>query len=181
MARLYGMAIDLRACLGCGTCIAACMTENESFGYSRCRVTEETNGVWPKLKVQFFSERCNNCGDAPCVPVCPTGASHKAAHGIVGIDQSICTGCRACMAACPYDSRFMNAGGVASKCDFCWPRVENGLPPFCVSQCPAQAMSFGDCNDAGGEFRRLLDNRRFRVRRPEFGTRPRVFYLEPNE
>jgi Fe-S-cluster-containing dehydrogenase component len=178
MARRYAMAIDLRTCLGCAGCVIACMTENESFGYSRCRVTEETRGNWPKPDVSIYSERCNHCTDPPCVPVCPTGASHVAEHGLVEIDQSICTGCKTCMAACPYDSRFLNASGVASKCSFCSPRLEKGLPPFCVSQCPSRAMVFGDLNDANSEIRKLLDRRPYRVRKPESGTRPHVFYLE---
>lgn len=82
------------------------------------------------------------------------------------------------MAACPYDSRFLNANGVASKCNFCSPRLEKGLPPFCVSQCTSKAMLFGDLNDAGSEIRKLLDSRPSRVRKPEAGTRPHVFYLE---
>ena len=180
MTRRYAMAIDLRTCLGCAGCVIGCMTENESPGYSRCRVTEETRGDWPKPKLFIYSERCNHCGDPPCVPVCPTGASHMAEHGLVKIDQTICTGCKACIAACPYDSRFLNASGVASKCTFCSPRLEQGLLPFCVSQCPSRAMVFGDLNDAGGELRKLLASRRYRVRKPESGTRPHVFYLEAN-
>ncbi len=178
MARQYAMAIDLQTCFGCAGCVVACMTENESFGYSRCRVTEETRGAWPRPELLIYSERCNHCGSPPCVPVCPTGASHKGEDGLVAIDQSICTGCKACMAACPYDSRFLNANGVASKCTFCYPRVEKGLAPFCVSQCPSRAMVFGDLNDAGSEIRKLLDSRHYHVRKPEAGTRPHVFYLE---
>ena len=101
-------------------------------------------------------------------------------HGLIKIDQSICTGCKACIAACPYDSRFLNASGVASKCTFCSPWLEKGLLPFCVSQCPSRAMVFGDLNDPGGELRKLLDSRRHSVRKPESGTRPHVFYLEAN-
>ena len=178
MARRYAMAIDLRTCMGCGACIVACMTENETFGYSRCRVTEETTGEWPKLELSLYSERCNHCDEAPCVPVCPTGASHKASHGLVAIDQSICTGCKACMLACPYNSRFLNEKGVASKCNFCSPRLEKGLPSFCVSQCPSQAMVIGDLNEPGSEIRKLLDSHSYRVRNPRAGTRPHVFYLE---
>ena len=53
MARRYAMAIDLRTCLGCGGCVVACMTENERFGYSRCRVTEEVRGSWPRPEISF--------------------------------------------------------------------------------------------------------------------------------
>jgi Fe-S-cluster-containing dehydrogenase component len=32
----------------------------------------------------------------------------KRADGIVDFDKSICIGCKACMAACPYDAIFIN-------------------------------------------------------------------------
>jgi Fe-S-cluster-containing dehydrogenase component len=178
MTRRYAMAIDLRICVGCAGCVVACMTENETFGYSRCRITEETGGAWPSPEVSIYSERCNHCDHPPCVPVCPTGASHKGEHGLVAINQSLCTGCKACMAACPYDSRFLAASGVASKCTFCAPRLQEGLQPFCVSHCPSRAMTFGDLNDPDSELRRLLASRRSRVRKPESGARPHVFYVE---
>jgi Fe-S-cluster-containing dehydrogenase component len=178
MTRRYAMAIDLRTCLGCAGCVVACMTENESFGYSRCRVTEEARGDWPNPEIRIYSERCNHCDDPPCVPVCPTGASRKGEDGLVEVEQSICTGCKACMAACPYDSRFLGASGVASKCTFCSPRLAKGLTPFCVAQCPSRAMTVGDLNDANSEIRKLLESHRYRVRKPESGVRPHVFYLE---
>lgn len=178
MARRFAMAIDLKTCVGCAACVVACMNQNESFGYSRCRVTEHVMGVYPDLRLEIFSERCNHCEIAPCVPVCPTGASHYSAHGLVEVDQRKCTGCRACVAACPYDARFPGRDGTASKCDFCEPLVHQGREPACVAQCPTRAMVFGDVNEARSEIRRLLDARKARVRKPEAGTRPHVFYLE---
>ena len=181
MPRRYAMAIDLRLCMGCAGCVAACMSENESFGYSRCRVVEEVRGSWPQPSMLAFSERCNHCGEPACVPVCPTGASRRGPDGLVLIDQSLCTGCKACSAACPYNARFLNREGVASKCDFCKALVTRGEEPFCVSQCPVEAMTFGDLNDPESRIRKLLAARRARVRKPQTGLRPHVFYLEARQ
>jgi Fe-S-cluster-containing dehydrogenase component len=41
-----------------------------------------------------FPKSCLHCDDAPCVTVCPTGASHKRAEdGIVLVDEDMCIGC----------------------------------------------------------------------------------------
>ena len=43
---------------------------------------------------------------APCVTVCPTGASYKRAEdGIVLVNENACIGCGLCAWACPYGAR----------------------------------------------------------------------------
>jgi hypothetical protein len=39
-------------------------------------------------------------------------------------------------------------------------------------------MTVGDLNDANSDIRKLLGSHRYRVRKPESGSRPHVFYLE---
>lgn len=175
----YAMAIDLRTCMGCASCVVACKVANRvEDGYSRCRVMERVGGEFPTLQLTLYSERCNQCGDAPCVTNCPTGASHYAEGGIVAVDPSRCTGCKACLAACPYDARFINGQGVAEKCDFCLARLRRGEEPACVATCPSRAMIFGDLDDPASEISRTLAARPHRALLPEAGTRPHVFYLE---
>jgi Fe-S-cluster-containing dehydrogenase component len=54
----------------------------------------------------------------------------KRADGIVDFDKSICIGCKACMAACPYDAIFINPEDhSAEKCNFCAHRIDVGLEP----------------------------------------------------
>jgi Fe-S-cluster-containing dehydrogenase component len=175
----YAMAIDLRTCMGCASCVVACKVANDvDDGLSRCRVTERLRGEFPALQLTLYSERCNHCGEAPCVSNCPTGASHYAEGGIVAVDAARCTGCKACLAACPYDARFINRRGVAEKCDFCLERLRRGEEPVCVATCPSRAMLFGDLDDPSSEISRTLAARPHRPLLAEAGTRPHVFYLE---
>lgn len=178
MAR-YAMAIDLKTCMACAACIVACKVENRvEEAHARCRVVQVVQGDFPALRLELYSERCNQCSDAPCVTNCPTGASHYAGGGIVLVDESRCTGCKACVASCPYDARFINQRGYAEKCTFCVHRVLAGGEPACVSTCPSRAMVFGDADDPGSEIAGLLASRGHRALLPEAGTRPNVFYLE---
>ena len=44
------------------------------------------------------------------------------------VDAEKCTGCKACIAACPYDARLiMHPQGYIDKCTFCHHRLEQGL------------------------------------------------------
>ncbi len=92
--------------------------------------------------------------------------------------QEECIGCKACVASCPYDARFIHPDGYADKCTFCIHRVEQGLPPACVAVCPTHCMYFGDLDDPQSEVSRLLASRKHHSLLPEAGTRPRIFYLE---
>ena len=88
---------------------------------------------------------CNHCADAPCIPVCPVGATYQRADGIVVVDADKCVGCAYCVQACPYDARFVNhVTQKADKCTFCAHRVEAGLLPACVETCVGGARLFGD-------------------------------------
>ena len=99
MAR-YAMAIDLSACVGCAACAVACKLENEvPPGVSRLWIRLEESGTFPDLSMQYRPEQCMQCEDPPCVPVCPTGASHVNSDGIVLVDAETCIACGACIAA----------------------------------------------------------------------------------
>ena len=115
---------------------------------------------------------------APCVSACPTGASHYASGGVVLVNPDKCTGCKACMAACPYDARYVHPDGYADKCTLCIHRVEQGQDPACVSVCPTRCMHFGDLDDPESQVSRLLVSRKAHQVLPEAGTKPRIFYLE---
>ena len=111
--------------------------------------------------------------------MCPTGASHYwKGTNIVLVDPNKCTGCKACIAACPYDARLiMHPGGYIDKCTFCSHRVEKGLDPACVSTCPTHCMHFGLLDDPSSNVSELLRTREYKVLAPETGNQPNVYYL----
>lgn len=174
----YAMAIDTRRCVGCSACVLACKAENRlEAGHVRSWIAAETRGTYPHLAMEIRSERCNQCDDSPCVTNCPTGASWTADGGIVLVDRDLCTGCKACIAACPYGARTITSKGTADKCTFCFHRVAKGELPACVSNCPTKAMVFGDLNDPDSEIACVLRERQSHVLQPEMGTKPNVYYL----
>jgi ferredoxin/predicted membrane protein len=101
----------------------------------------------------------------------------KRADGIVDFDKSICIGCKACMAACPYDAIFINPEDhSAEKCNFCAHRIDVGLEPACVVVCPTQAILIGDMNDQTSYVAQIVNREAVNVRRPEKETLPKLFY-----
>jgi formate-dependent nitrite reductase membrane component NrfD/ferredoxin len=101
----------------------------------------------------------------------------KRADGIVDFDKSICIGCKACMAACPYDAIFINPEDhSAEKCNFCAHRIDMQLEPACVVVCPTQAILVGDMNDSDSYVAQIINRDTVAVRRPEKETLPKLFY-----
>jgi Fe-S-cluster-containing dehydrogenase component len=173
------MAIDTRLCVGCMDCVVACKTENQvPEGFNRDWIAYDTRGAFPTLQMEIRSERCNHCDNPPCVSCCPTGASHVERLGrVVLVTAAKCIGCKACLASCPYDARFVHPEGYADKCTFCVHRVQEGLDPACVSVCPTRCMTFGDLDDPNSEISRLLASRPSHALNTAAGTGPRIFYL----
>jgi len=143
----YVMAIDLRRCVGCQTCTAACKTANAtSPGVQWRRVLDLESGEFPDVRRSFVPVACMHCANPPCEEVCPTTATKKRADGLVTIDYDICIGCANCIMACPYNARSIQHEaryaygdqpmaseaarfdperlGVATKCTFCKERID---------------------------------------------------------
>ena len=197
------MVIDLKRCVGCYGCQTSCKAEHGTPpGVLFARVLKRELGTFPNTRMIFLPVLCSHCNDAPCVDVCPTGASHYREAGIVDIDKDTCVGCRACMQACPYAARYYNDeqrgyyGGqgltpyeearyaeqncdVVMKCNFCIDRVNEGLEPACVVDCAARARTFGDLEDPTSAVSRLIRQRGGQQLQPEAGTNPSVYYLPP--
>jgi len=145
----WAMVADLRRCVGCQTCTAACRHANATpVGVQWRRVLDMEMGEYPAVKRAFVPVGCMHCEDPPCMHVCPSTATRKRADGIVTIDYDLCIGCAYCAVACPYQARYKTdrasfAYGqaseheakrhdekrlaVATKCTFCVDRIDAGL------------------------------------------------------
>ncbi len=175
----FGFVIDQRKCIGCHACTVACKEENQvPLGAFRTWVKYVERGTFPHTRRYFSVLRCNHCDDAPCVTICPTLALYRRPDGIVDLDRDRCIGCKSCMQACPYDALYIDPDTqTAAKCHYCAHRVELGLAPACVIVCPEQAIVAGDLDDPASPVARLVAREQVQVRKPEQGTRPKVFYL----
>jgi Fe-S-cluster-containing dehydrogenase component/formate-dependent nitrite reductase membrane component NrfD len=174
----WAKVIDQTRCIGCHACTTACKSENEvPLGVTRTYVKHVDVGVFPQARRAHQVTRCNQCAHAPCVTACPTAAMFKRGDGIVDFDKSICIGCKACMAACPYDAIFINPEDhSAEKCNFCAHRIDMGLEPACVVVCPVEAILVGDMSDSDSKVARIVNRDTVNVRRPEKETHPKLFY-----
>jgi Fe-S-cluster-containing dehydrogenase component len=174
----WAKLIDHGRCIGCHACTTACKSENDvPLGVTRTYVKSVDVGTFPLARRAYQVTRCNQCEDAPCVTACPTSAMYRRRDGIVDFAKSVCIGCKACMAACPYDAIFINPDDhAAEKCNFCAHRVDVGLEPACVIVCPTEAILIGDLNDPFSRVSQAVNRDVVAVRRPEKDTRPLLFY-----
>ena len=174
----WAKVIDHTQCIGCHACSTACKSENDvPLGVHRTYVKYVDVGVFPQARRAFQVTRCNQCEASPCTDACPTTAMYRRPDGIVDFDKGICIGCKACIAACPYDAIFINPEDhSAEKCNFCAHRLDVGLEPACVVVCPTEAILIGDLNDPSTAVAKLVHQQPVAVRKPEKETRPKLFY-----
>ncbi len=208
--RQWAMVIDLRKCEGCVTqdkppqCTEACNAEHfVPAGQEWIRVfkVEGPGGSY------FMPRPCMQCENAPCLNVCPVGATYRNPEGINLVDHERCIGCRMCMSACPYGARSFNWGqpenppgatfaqyspeypvphrrGTVEKCMLCAHQVKDGKLPACADGCPMNAIYLGDLvTDRATNGKEVVKLSRFLAEnnafrlKEELGTRPRVWYI----
>jgi Fe-S-cluster-containing dehydrogenase component len=215
---VFAYALDLSRCIGCRRCVYACVGENNQsrdpqVHWIRVLEMEKERGIdfahanayyEPKEVPQpghfYVPVACQQCRNAPCTKVCPTGATWTEPDGIVVIDYDWCIGCRCCMAACPYGARHFNwrtpeipsaelnpamhylgnrprPKGVVEKCTFCIQRTRAGRYPACVEACPVGARKFGNLLDPDSEIRYIIEHKRVVVLKEELNTMPKFFYF----
>lgn len=208
--RQWAMVIDLRRCDGCVTaneapqCTEACNREHfvpPGQQWIRVFKIDDLGGS------HFLPRPCMQCENAPCLNVCPVGATYRNSEGVVLIDHRKCIGCRLCMSACPYNARSFNWGdppnppgatfaqyspefpvphrrGTAEKCMLCAHHLADGHLPACAAACPMQAIYLGDLTeDVATNAKDVVKLSRFLSEnsafrlKEELGTRPRVWYI----
>jgi len=155
----WGMVIDLNLCTGCQACVTACAMENnikvvgeDDAGYGRgmhwIRIERYWHGEYPEVAPTHQPVTCQQCGHAPCEPVCPVFATAHSEDEQINMQiYNRCIGTRYCANNCPYTARAFNwrdyevpapmnyylnpsvtvrTRGVMEKCSFCIQRIHSG-------------------------------------------------------
>jgi Fe-S-cluster-containing hydrogenase component 2 len=150
MTELHGpfIMVDPERCLGCHTCELACAAAHTRSGtlfgavLGREPLTPRNRVV--QVAQVSFSTQCRQCEDAPCVKVCPTGATFRT-ETYTAVNPNRCIACGLCTMVCPFGAVHISTVQVnskikraATKCDLC---VDRPGGPACVEACPTKALS----------------------------------------
>jgi len=156
----WAMAIDMEKCTGCSACVIACQAENNVPFVGEDQIAMGRDMHWIRIEryyehidahaagdldVRLLPMLCQQCGNAPCEPVCPVFAAYHTPDGINAQIYNRCVGTRYCANNCPYKVRVFNwfryttvpeplnwaynpdvtvrDNGVMEKCSFCIQRV----------------------------------------------------------
>ena len=136
----------------------------------------------------FYLQRvCNHCTYPACLASCPRQAIYKRPEdGIVLVDEERCRGYRECVRSCPFKKVMYNAATrVSEKCIACFPRVEQGLQPYCTISCIGRIRMNGWINDPAHadpenptDF--LIHTRKVALPLyPQFGLGVNIYYVPP--
>jgi formate dehydrogenase iron-sulfur subunit len=171
-----GFFTDTTVCIGCKACQTACHEWNQlpavndgateltgdsydntgrlsALDWRHVRFIEqipenrEQAGFLQGSRWLMMSDVCKHCVRAGCLEVCPTGAIIRTEFDSVFIQQDVCNGCRACVAACPFHVVDIGEDGKAHKCTLCYDRLQHGLEPACSQACPTDSIRFGEVSD----------------------------------
>ena len=164
----YGILYDAKACIGCRQCETGCKGRRDLPLVNEPELDADN---WTIIKLyqeeedqhiySFIKRNCMHCVDPACVSACPVGAMKKTPDGPVIYDESICIGCRYCMAACPFDVPKYEWEKVfprIQKCDMCADRIAEGNEPACVESCKIGALKFGKRSDLLAEAHERIQN-----------------------
>jgi ethylbenzene hydroxylase subunit beta/complex iron-sulfur molybdoenzyme family reductase subunit beta len=139
-------------------------------------------GEYPNAYFFYLPRICNHCSNPACLEACPHGAIYKRKiDGLVLRDETRCQGEQDCMRACPYKKIYFNAERrIAQHCIGCFPRLEKGVAPACVRQCPGRGVFIGFLDDEDSAVYKLVRSWRVALPlHPEWNTQSNVFYVPP--
>ncbi len=145
------VATDVERCIGCRYCAVSCPYSVNYYNWKDSDKSQYLDWTTPEELLQVTG------GAIPPYE----NPDHEALYG--------------------REMRLISGGshqkGVMGKCTFCVHRVEKGLLPACVANCPATVYHFGNLNDPESDVSRALRKKRFFRLAEEIGTQPRVYYL----
>ncbi|MEN8375596.1 MAG: molybdopterin dinucleotide binding domain-containing protein [Gemmatimonadota bacterium] len=159
----WSLAIDMDRCTGCSACMTACYAENNIGIIGPEQVAKGRLLSWIRIErywelgegddgqhrfegTRFLPMMCQQCGNAPCEPVCPVYAAYHTPEGLNAQVYNRCVGTRYCANNCPYKVRQYNyftwewpeplnwqlnpdvtvrEKGVMEKCTFCVQRIRD--------------------------------------------------------
>ncbi|MBP1707527.1 MAG: bthL, partial [Chloroflexi bacterium] len=183
---MRAFVIDVTKCSGCYSCQLVCKDEhcgNDWTPYAKPqpevgqfwgKLNEYVRGTVPQVKMAYVFRPCQHCDNASCIPACPLpDVIYRRDDGLVIIDPKKCSGCRKCVAACPYGAIYFNESlKIAQKCTGCAHLLDRGWQePRCVDVCAHGALKFGEESDLAPLISKA------EILNPEFGLKARVYYI----
>ena len=154
--RRWAMTVDLARCTGCSACVTACYAENniptvgadwqgakflpDRTGFG-ANITRSREMAWLRIEryyeggedggadfdTRFIPMMCQQCGNAPCEPVCPVYATYHSPDGLNVQVYNRCVGTRYCSNNCPYKVRYFNwfGYGEPARSQYAFPEPLN--------------------------------------------------------
>ena len=111
---------DVDRCIGCQSCIFACVRRYGEAGLARTSIGVRSIGG---MERGFTVIVCRACDNPPCAKVCPTDALKIREGGGVSLEVSKCIGCGYCKDACIIGAIFwdeeINKPMICIHCGYC--------------------------------------------------------------
>ena len=135
----------------------------------------------------YLPRTCAHCTYPACLAACPRKAIYKRPEdGIVLIDQSKCRGYRECVRSCPYKKSMFNVETrISEKCVGCYPKIEQGEMPQCVTNCIGKIRLAGfvstpDNSRKENHVDYLIHEKKLALPLyPQFGLEPNIYFIPP--